>query len=148
MPLLCTSLSTWCNILQYTTTLCNTLQHMTHCNKQEHAICVERCNTLQHTATHCNTLQQTTTNKSMPSACKHAPKLSTLCVHAHTHAHARTHINVFTSNRQSLADSSGTEMSHCHTATNYNTLQQTASHSITLQHTTAHCHTMQHIVIH
>ena len=45
----CNTLTTHCNTLQHSATLCHTLQHSQHS--------VTPCNTLQHPATLCNTLQ-------------------------------------------------------------------------------------------
>jgi len=70
---------TRCNILQHTTTYCNTIQHtlqhsfeksqsqpkmsLTHCNTlQDTATHYSETDTLQHTATQCNTLRLTATH--------------------------------------------------------------------------------------
>jgi len=135
-----------CNTLQYTATLCSTLQHTAHCNiagvicnvrpakdnralQQIAADCsrlqhtAAHCSTLQHTAAFCSTLQHTAAHCSTPQQCR-----------------GDTHVQLVTVND-----------SVQHTATHRNTLQHYRSmphaaltHPNALQHFASVCKRLQH----
>jgi len=106
------------DLLQHTSTHCDTLQqwtrHFTHRNMLQCTLMnylqhpATPCNTLQHTVTHCNTLQHT----------------ATVDEAHHTSKHATMHFDDLPA-------------THC------NTLQHTTTPCNTLQHSATHCNTLQ-----
>jgi len=155
-PFLCSH----CNIVQHTSTRCNTLQLPQHS--------ATLCNTLQHIATHCNKLNHTCTSSSSrvfsskaaaarsfatasnSRVCQlHCSKLQLAATQCNTSTHCNTQTTVLSSRVYQL--SSALQKLQQHTATHCNTRIHFNTHthkrnclefvhlSIVLHHTATHC---------